>query len=806
MGKYTRAALPGQSLSALGDDAFFAVSDGIIVFMDLNTQKQRAARPDDMLSKTVKIEDALPVSYAPDSRRTEPETEDLHARYSIQAKVGGGGMGVVYLAKDKSLGRYVAIKRLNASSNCDPALRKRFLNEAHSVAALSHIHIVHVYSLGEDAEGPYIVMEYIEGPTPSAAGYKPADASRAPNPPLSLEADVSENGQYALSEAIEMVIKISKAVAYAHALGIIHRDLKPSNILLDPAKEPKIVDFGLARRTDSDAFKLTGPGDKLLSLGYGAPEQERDASVSDERSDVYGLGGLLFFAITGQNPRYFREQDIPVPVRETLIKALAPDREQRWPTVRVFLDALTAIQSRTRIEQPPAKTAWRCKWCDTVNPVTIRFCSECGWDGCVPCPECETENMTGMQFCGKCGADIRVYESVTALLGKINALYSAREYEKAVSLCARAQGFDPAGPVGREILRKISEIENSAKSLMGRREQLRQIIPMELRAENFERALKFIEEFRAIANDKILFEEECRTLPERIIRRDYRRASRALKTGNGDEALEICENILSGVSPANPEFTALKKRILKRRRAKTALVSLAFLFLVFAAYLALVPPLLSSFADKGANAASGLLRAISLPAVKLYASMDGILGDLPGKYAGRFGLDMSVLYETLYAKSNSSVNGNAAHASPPSLARLMQSHGDGMERIQRAFMEDIAKWEKDYLADLGAASIERQRAGDYLGYNAAEEESSRFGRTRSLAANEEAHPAVKKIQERYVSIYFDITRKRDASIENAKKATVSEMQRLLSEFTRDNDIESARAVNNELMKLAEQKQ
>jgi serine/threonine protein kinase len=107
-----------------------------------------------------------------------------------------------------------------------------------------------------------------------------------PNPPLTLDQYVARHGQLSAEEAIELLIKIGRAVAYAHASGVIHRDLKPSNILLDKSGEPKIVDFGLARLMRKEDSKLTVPGEKLLSLGYGAPEQE-STRVFGRASDVY---------------------------------------------------------------------------------------------------------------------------------------------------------------------------------------------------------------------------------------------------------------------------------------------------------------------------------------------------------------------------------------------------------------------------------------------------------------------------------------------------------------------------------------
>ena len=113
----------------------------------------------------------------------EHRLDDLYSLYAIQSKIGDGGMGIVYLAKDRRLGRFVAIKRLNHQAQEIASLRSRFLHEARAVAILNHIHIVHIYALGEDSEGPYIVMEYVPGPADAAGSHPPGRSH--PTPPVS---------------------------------------------------------------------------------------------------------------------------------------------------------------------------------------------------------------------------------------------------------------------------------------------------------------------------------------------------------------------------------------------------------------------------------------------------------------------------------------------------------------------------------------------------------------------------------------------------------------------------------------------
>ena len=721
----------------------------------------------------------------------------LNSLYAIQAKVGGGGMGVVYLAKDLKLGRYVALKRLNAQSNANPGLRRRFLNEAKAVALLNHIHIVHIYALGEDAEGPYIAMEYVSGPAATTGSRQlSGDTSVMPHAPVSLDRQVAENGQYTVNEAVDLLVKITKAVAYAHSNGVIHRDLKPSNILLDHTGEPKIVDFGLARLNVEGENKLTVPGEKLLSLGYGAPEQENDASVSDERADIYGLGGILYFAITGQNPRYFREQDIPVSLREALTKALATDREQRWPNAQAFLEALLAVQSRTKVEPSPAKTTWRCKWCDTVNPVTIRFCSECGWDGSESCPECGTENFIGMQYCGKCGADLRLYETMSTLSSKMRSAVDADEYEKAVMLSTRAQGFEPAGPAGRAVAKDIHQLCEHARKQIARRDQLKEIIPMELRAENYERARTFIEEYRTLSGDLSVFADEYAQISEMIVRRDLKRARHALNAHDIPYALQLCDDLLRNVAPDNKACLALRRIIVTRRVVRRSLYTAGAVILVVLLYLLSLPPVV-----KGVQASGGVLsRTAALfytPARFVYS--DASPFELPlGKYAGIFGVtDVN----GVFAEAPSTAYGHSSD--PAKLAELRTAFQRQIAELEKSISDYDKAWREQYVEGMKDLEKRQIEAGNYHEWQYVDAELRQFAASGQIGPLSAGEPSdLRDLKQKYISAAEGIVAAKAKNRVTATKKYINGLSEILSEFTREGNMSSAAAVDTELRRVS----
>src|SRR5215472_12781191 len=212
-----------------------------------------------------------------------PEEPPLPAvpGYAVEAVLGHGGMGVVYKARHLRLNRVVALKMTLAGSYAGPHDRERFRREAEAVAALRHPNVVQLYDVG-DADGrPYFTMEFMEG---GSLAQKLAGKPQPARP------------------GAQLVAILAEAVQAAHESGIVHRDLKPGNVLLAADGTPKITDFGLARRLDTEGG-LTRTGTPLGTPSYMAPEQARgQARAVGPATDVYALGAILYELLTGRPP------------------------------------------------------------------------------------------------------------------------------------------------------------------------------------------------------------------------------------------------------------------------------------------------------------------------------------------------------------------------------------------------------------------------------------------------------------------------------------------------------------------------
>ena len=203
-------------------------------------------------------------------------------KYDIIEVLGRGGMGVVYRAVDKQIGREVAVKTLTQGVAGDKEMLARFYEEGRKTGRLNHPHIVTVYDLGEDQGVPYIVMERVEG--------DPLDKIIARDTPFSM------------MDRLRIIEETCAALGYAHSNNVIHRDVKPANIFVQPDGKAKLLDFGIARlERRSQDISLTRTGHIIGTVPYMAPERLRDKMI-DGRSDIFSMGVVLHQFITGQLP------------------------------------------------------------------------------------------------------------------------------------------------------------------------------------------------------------------------------------------------------------------------------------------------------------------------------------------------------------------------------------------------------------------------------------------------------------------------------------------------------------------------
>lgn len=210
------------------------------------------------------------------------------SHYNILEKLGEGGMGVVYKARDTHLDRFVAIKVLPAEKVADPERKERFVKEAKAASSLNHPNIITIYDIGRAEGVDFISMECVTGKT--------------------LDQLIPRHGMR-LNEALKYAVQIADALARAHSAGIIHRDLKPGNIMVNEHGLVKVLDFGLAKLTEAplsvedDSTRTMQPttaeGKIVGTIAYMSPEQAEGKRV-DARSDIFSFGSVLYEMVTGK--------------------------------------------------------------------------------------------------------------------------------------------------------------------------------------------------------------------------------------------------------------------------------------------------------------------------------------------------------------------------------------------------------------------------------------------------------------------------------------------------------------------------
>ncbi len=301
----------------------------------------------------------------------------IDGRYAVSARIAHGGMATVYLATDMRLDRRVALKVMHAELARDDDFVRRFIDEAKSVARLSHHNVVAVYDQGADGPFLYLAMEYVPGQT--------------------LKEVLRSRGRFSPGAALDIMTGVLDGLASAHASGIVHRDVKPENVLITADGRVKVADFGLARTHTATGH--TRSGMIIGTVAYLAPEQVTGTSPTGPQSDVYAAGVLLYELLTGRQPftgetpiqvayQHVNSDvpppsalvpELPAPVDRLVLAATARDPGRRLADARQFLRAIRQVQDELSLSRSTSGQTGEHSGLTGIMGVGVRGMTEAPW-------------------------------------------------------------------------------------------------------------------------------------------------------------------------------------------------------------------------------------------------------------------------------------------------------------------------------------------------------------------------------------------------------------------------------------------
>jgi len=373
----------------------------------------------------------------------------INGQFRVVRKLGEGGYGAVYEAKDVNLERRIALKIMLPSRAASREYVAKFFREARTAAQLSHPNVVAVHGVGLDEENKiyFLAMEYVEGRT--------------------LHDVLQERGPLPVAEAAEYIIQSCRGLAAAHERNIIHRDIKPGNLMITPGGAIKIADFGLAKVYEGEG----GAQSTVIGTPYFMPPEQFEGRAKDGRTDVYALGVTFYYMLTmqrahtGAGPAQIL---LSVMTKEPIsVLEHRPDLpEGIWPIVRRMIDrdVDNRYQNCTEIVRDLEQLLGGgeeeieqiyCGACGVPNAPDASECAGCKASLLEKCPACGGEDAAGTKFCGNCGANIPAERAVAALVDEARQFLAVGRLGRAKEKLQQAHERSPDNVAAVELAKEL---------------------------------------------------------------------------------------------------------------------------------------------------------------------------------------------------------------------------------------------------------------------------------------------------------------------------------------------------------------